>query len=168
MMAQFCLIQDLKDRNAEIVKNPTVFTDPVLTTIVEDVSRWIQGLLYNGQSVVPDMPDTPGPIHDLAIYAAMEELLIRGYSSFREADAEDIQFWNKRLVKQLKGILSHRISSPDMVQPEISSNKEDVRLYPAFGLGPFGERVLTDSLPDAETGYETRFVGGEWGETEEV
>jgi hypothetical protein len=167
-MAQFCLIQDLKDRNAEIAKHPTVLTDPYLTTVVEDASRWVQGLLYNGQSVISDMPDTPDPIRDLTIYAAMEELLLRMYSRFREGDSEDIIVWFERKKEQLRGILSHRISAPDMVMPEISTNKDDIRLYPAFGLGPFGERVLTDSLPDAETGYETRFVGGEWGETEEV
>ena len=166
-MAQFCLIQDLKDRNAEIAKHPTILTDPVLTTIVEDTSRWVQGLLYNGQDVVADMPDTPDPIRDLTIYASMEELLIRMYSRFREGDSEDIIFWYERKKAQLQGILTHRISAPGMLMPEISSNKDDVRLYPAFGLGPFGERVLTDQLPDAETGYETRYVGGEWADTEE-
>ena len=170
-MAAFCEKDDLKNRTVQIAKHSTFATDAWLDIVIADTSRWVQGMLYNSQTdiaEVTDSPATPGPIRDLTIYAAMEEVLIRLYSHFREGDSEDINFWHNRKMDQLKGILAHRIRDANMPTPEISTNKDDVRLYPAFGLGPFGERVTTTELPDEEINeYETRYVGGEWSSTSE-
>jgi hypothetical protein len=170
-MAAFCKKDDLKNRTVQISKHSTFATDGWLDIVISDASRWVQGILYNTQTNIPevtDTPATPGPIRDLTIYTAMEELLIRMYSHFREGDSEDINFWHNRKMDQLKGILSHRIRDENMPTPEISTNKDDVRLKPAFGLGPFSERVTTTTLPDEEIGeYETRYVGGQWADQSE-
>ena len=170
-MAAFCTRDELRNRNPEFAKHPTFATDAWLDQIISDQSDWVQGMLYNTQDTIPDVTDTPAtptPIRVLAIYASMEEALVRMYSQFREGDSEDINLWHNRKMDQLKGILSHRIRSEDMPAPGFSTNKDDVRLKPAFGLGPFSERVTTTELPDEEIGeYETRYAGGEWADQSE-
>ena len=160
-MATFCTKDDLKNRNFEIEKHPTELSDAYLDQLIEDISDYVETLLFNTQGTVQDMPNTPRPIRDLTIYGCMEEILIRMYSAFRSGDGTDIILWQERAEKQYQGIVSHRIRSADMPRPSFGTNKADKRWKPAFGYGKYGERILRSDLPDDETGYETREIGGE-------
>lgn len=151
-MAAFCTQAQLTVNNmelADVVKHPE-FNAAWWTSIIEDTSDWVQGVLYNTQGTIQDVPNTQQPIQDLTIYACMEMALIRSYSQFRSGDSTDILYWKERKDTQLEGILSHRISCETMVMPVIESAKDDDALGPQFGWDKYGQRIKTDDISDRQ------------------
>lgn len=151
-MAAFCTQAQLTVWNMELadaVKHPE-FNAAWWTSIIEDMSDWVQGKLYNTQGTIADVPATPQPIQDLCIYACMEAALIRAYSTFRSGDGTDIVYWQEKKDDQLEGILSHRISCETMTMPVVTSAKGEDSLGPQFGWDKYGRRIKTDDISDRE------------------
>ena len=129
--------------------------DSEITACIALGDRWVDMHFAKWPTMLVDLPATEDFIKAIAECATNAFVYQRAYSRDQEAaENEDRIMWENQRKELLDGFLAARIrASSGPATQQVTTNASADNRYPFFGYAKWSQRVLSDTQPDAETGY---------------